>query len=145
MMRKGIIGCLVVTALCGIVCGCGKELTEYEKACEHLPILTNEEQAFLEKSWYGNDWKYYDDWTGEVNDKNYVIDEKMYGNNPYVIRECDLEYQSIDYELFDLDTGSSHGLWRDDIETDDGIERIYTKSLSVEGFEQPGILFRQVR
>lgn len=130
-MKKWIRCSLLIVVLGLFLVGCGKKKTEYEKALSEAPRLSEQEQRFLEENWYGTDWQYYDQWAGEVTQKNYVIDEQYYGGKErHVVIECDLEDYYVDYELFDLDTGASHGIWRDSIELgDDGLTKVYTSPI----------------
>lgn len=146
-MKNRIKACLIMIIASCLLISCGKKQTEYEEALANAPELSEEEKEFLEENWYGTDWHYYNDWSGEIEKKNLVIDEQYYaGVKPYIIKNCDLEYYSVDYELFDLDTGSSHGVWRDSIEIgDDGIVRIYSSSRTIEGNTASGFLFRKVQ
>lgn len=147
LMKKWIRCSLLIVVLGLFLVGCGKKKTEYEKALSEAPRLSEQEQRFLEENWYGTDWQYYDQRAGEVTQKNYVIDEQYYGGKErHVVIECDLEDYYVDYELFDLDTGASHGIWRDSIELgDDGLTKVYTSSRSIEGVTIPSILVRKTR
>lgn len=124
MKIRGILLCLLICV--GLV-GCGEKTTEYEAAKQKEVALSQKDQQYLEKNWYGSWQKYYLD--EEVfDDKMVVIDDELYDRSRYyVIHNMYPESGSIEYELFDLDTGESEGLWVDTIEEKDGVATIHTE------------------
>lgn len=118
---------VLIVCMCLMLVGCGKEPTEYELAKQNETSLTEEQRQYLEKNWYGEWQRYYID-TGQFDDQIHTIDEKLYdGKNPYVIKAVYEQYDSITYELFDLDTGKSQGEWEDSIEFEAGLEKMFTE------------------
>lgn len=123
MRMRGLVLCAL---MCVALAGCGKKTTEYEAAKQNESVVSKGDQQYLDKYWYGA-WQKYDSITGEVDEQLHTIDKDLYdGTRPYVIHSMSAEYGIIEYELFDLDTGESEGLWEDSISVDDGTEKIHT-------------------
>lgn len=139
---------LLCVMMCGVLVGCGKKLTEYESAKQNEITLSKNEQQYLEKYWYGS-WQKYYSMTGEFDEKEHVIDETLYdGARPYIIKNISIENENsyIEYELYDLDTGQSEGLWEDTITVDDNVETIYTEWKDERfGGQSAGILVRKIK
>lgn len=143
MKVRGLVLCIL---LCVGLGGCGKKATEYESAKQNESVLSQNEQQYLEKYWYGSWQKYYSD-TEEFDKQEHVIDEDLYdGTRKYVIRALSVEDGIIEYELFDLDTEESEGLWEDTVSVDNGIETLYTVWKDEQfGGQSNGVLVRKIQ